>query len=164
MEIRPAREGDRAAVEALLRAAELPWEDVAPHLGAFLVGERGGALVACAGLELLGEAALVRSVALDAPLRTAGLGAALCDTLLGDARRRGVRDAYLLTTSAPRFFARLGFAPIARDAAPVAIRGTRQFAELCPASAVLMHRALAHPAGATAGPDQIDRASRSENG
>lgn len=142
MELRPARPSDLAAVRALLRAAELPWEDVAPHFASFLVGERDGAVVACAGLELAGPAALVRSVAVAEPLRAGGLGAALCDTLLGDARRRGVRDAYLLTTSAPRFFARQGFAAIPREQAPDAIRATREFASLCPASAVLMHRAL----------------------
>lgn len=142
MDLRPAREGDLAAVQALLRDAALPWDDVAPHFGAFLVGEQGGALVACAGFERYGAEALVRSVAIAAPLRSRGLGAALCDTLLGDARRRGVREAYLLTTTAPRFFARQGFAPIPRADAPAAIRATREFAELCPASAVVMHRAL----------------------
>ena len=142
MEIRPARAADLAAVQQLLRDAALLWEDVPEHFGAFLVGERGGALVACAGLEHYGEVALVRSVAIAEPLRNAGLGAALCDTLLGDARRRGVRDAYLLTTTAPRFFARMGFAQIARETAPRAIQRTREFADLCPASALVMHRAL----------------------
>ncbi|HEY8121688.1 MAG TPA: arsenic resistance N-acetyltransferase ArsN2 [Myxococcota bacterium] len=142
MEIRPARASDLASVEALLREAALPWEDVAPHFGAFLVGERGGALVASAGFEHYGAQALVRSVAIAPALRSGGLGAALCDTLLGDARRRGVSDAYLLTTTAPRFFERLGFAALARERAPGAIRATREFAGLCPASAVLMHRAL----------------------
>ena len=142
MLIRPARERDLASVQVLLRDAQLPWEDVALHFGSFVVGEQGGALVACAGFKHYAAEALVRSVAIAAPLRSAGLGAALCDTLLGDARRRGVRDAYLLTTSAPRFFARLGFAPVAREHAPPAIRATREFAELCPASAQLMHRAL----------------------
>jgi amino-acid N-acetyltransferase len=142
MEVRPARSSDLSAVQTLLRDAALPWEDVAPHFGAFIVGEQGGALVACAGLEHYGAEALVRSVAIAAPLRSAGLGAALCDTLLGEARRRGVRDAYLLTTNAPQFFARQGFATIARERAPASIRATREFAELCPASAVVMHRAL----------------------
>lgn len=142
MEIRPARPDDLPAVQALLRASELPWEDVAPHFGAFLVGERAGALVACAGFEHYGDAALVRSVALAPALRARGLGAALCETLLGDARRRGVRDAFLLTTSASGFFVRQGFAPLAREHAPAVIRTTREFAELCPASAVLMQRAL----------------------
>ena len=142
MLIRPARAADLAPAQQLLREAKLLWEDVPEHFGAFLVGERGGALVACAGLEPAGEVALVRSVAIAESLRNAGLGAALCDTLLGDARRRGVRDAYLLTTTAPRFFARLGFAQIAREAAPPAIQRTGEFAGLCPASALVMHRAL----------------------
>jgi amino-acid N-acetyltransferase len=142
MEIRPARSGDLAPLQELLREAKLPWQDIAPHLGTFMVGEQHGALVACAGFEHYGAEALVRSVAVAAPLRSAGLGAALCDTLLGDARRRGVRDAYLLTTTAPRFFARQGFAPIERDSVPAAIRATREFAELCPVSAVAMHREI----------------------
>jgi amino-acid N-acetyltransferase len=142
MEIRPARPEDLAAVEALLREAKLPWQDVARHFGAFLVGEQRGALVASAGFEHYGEEALVRSVAIAEPLRAQGFGAALCDTLLGEARRRGVREVYLLTTTAPRFFARQGFAPTERERAPAAIRATREFSELCPVSAVVMHRSL----------------------
>jgi amino-acid N-acetyltransferase len=142
MQIRPARAADLGPAQHLLRSAELPWEDVPEHFGAFLVGERAGVIVACAGLEHSGEVALVRSVAIAAPLRNAGLGAALCDTLLGDARRRGVKDAYLLTTSAPRFFARMGFAPTPRETPPPAIQRTREFASLCPASALVMHRTL----------------------
>jgi amino-acid N-acetyltransferase len=142
MEIRPAQPADLASVQALLREAALPWEDVPAHFGTFLVGERAGALVACAGFEHYGAEALVRSVAIAGALRSRGLGAALCETLLGEARRRGVRDAYLLTTSAPRFFARRGFEAIDRARAPAAIRATREFAELCPASAIVMHRAL----------------------
>ena len=142
MEIRPARASDVPAILALLREAELPCEDAAEHVDAFLVGERDGALVAAGGLELYGDAALVRSVALAAPLRQRGLGAALCDTLLGEARRRGVRDAYLLTTTAAGFFAGHGFQPLARELAPASIRGTREFRGLCPESAVLMHRRL----------------------
>jgi amino-acid N-acetyltransferase len=48
-------------------------------------------------------------------------------------------DIYLLTTTAPDFFAGLGFRRAGRKTAPPAIRATRQFATLCPASAVLMH-------------------------
>ena len=142
MQIRPARPMDLAPVQRLLREAQLPWEDVARHFGAFLVGTQGAALVASAGFEHYGAEALVRSVALAPDQRARGLGAALCDTLLGEMRRRGLRDAYLLTTTARRFFTRQGFAEIARERAPAAIRATREFAELCPANASVMHRAL----------------------
>jgi hypothetical protein len=64
MEIRPARASDLASVEALLREAALPWEDVAPHFGAFLVGERGGALMASAGFEHYGADSVVHFEAL----------------------------------------------------------------------------------------------------
>jgi N-acetylglutamate synthase-like GNAT family acetyltransferase len=140
--LRPARSEDSAAVEALLRAADLPWQDVAEHLGAFIVGEQGGALVACGGLELYASDALLRSVALAPALRGRGLGRALCDTLLGVARCRGVRDLWLLTTTAADFFAAQGFARVDREQAPAAIRATRELTTLCPASAALMHRTL----------------------
>lgn len=142
MEIRPARASDLASVERLLRDAQLPWEDVASHLPTFLVGERAGSIVACGGLECYGPVALLRSFAITGSLRSRGLGAALCDTVIGDASRRGMRDAYLLTTTAERFFARRGFAPVSRELAPREIQATREFSALCPASAVLMHRAL----------------------
>jgi amino-acid N-acetyltransferase len=142
MEIRPARAADLSSVERLLREAKLPWEDVAPHLATFLVGVRAGEVVACAGFEPHGTAALLRSFVIQDSLRSRGLGAALCDTVIGDSRRRGARDAYLLTNTAERFFTRRGFAPIPREAAPPEIRATREFSSLCPASAVLMHREL----------------------
>ena len=48
------------------------------------------------------------------------------------------------TQGADAFFARHGFRAIDRDAAPPAIRQTRQFAGLCPASARLMLLSLDH--------------------
>jgi N-acetylglutamate synthase-like GNAT family acetyltransferase len=58
------------------------------------------------------------------------------------ASRRGVASLYLLTTTAEPLFARWGFRRIERDAAPAAVRATKQFASLCPSSAVMMALAL----------------------
>jgi amino-acid N-acetyltransferase len=49
---------------------------------------------------------------------------------------------YLLTTNAETFFARRGYAPAARESAPVEIRNTREFADICPASSTLMIKHL----------------------
>jgi N-acetylglutamate synthase-like GNAT family acetyltransferase len=49
------------------------------------------------------------------------------------------------TTDAAPFFDWLGFAPVSREAAPDALRRTRQFSALCPASAVLMRRPASAP-------------------
>jgi amino-acid N-acetyltransferase len=48
----------------------------------------------------------------------------------------------LLTTTAEDFFRALGYARIARELAPEAIRTTREFSSLCPASSVVMVKRL----------------------
>jgi len=49
----------------------------------------------------------------------------------------------LLTTSAESFFRLAHYVRVERDHVPQAIRGTTQFASLCPASAAVMRKTLA---------------------
>ena len=70
-----------------------------------------------------------------------GIGAALVRALLDRARTDEVREIYLLTTTAEHWFPRFGFAPIAREQVPDAVRASVEFREACPASAAVM-RAL----------------------
>jgi amino-acid N-acetyltransferase len=58
------------------------------------------------------------------------------------AQSRGARDIYLLTTTAERFFERLGYARVQREAAPVAIQRTQEFSTLCSSSSTLMAKRL----------------------
>jgi amino-acid N-acetyltransferase len=67
----------------------------------------------------------------------------LLTELLDIARANGIRDLWLLTTSAEAFFAKHGFEKADRSAAPPAIAETSQFRDLCPATAALMHLPLA---------------------
>src|SRR6266498_2663696 len=77
--------------------------------------ERSGArVVGSAALELYGEAALLRSVAVEPALRGQGLGRRLALAALDLAREHGAAEVYLLTETAAEFFSRLGFRPIAR--------------------------------------------------
>ena len=69
-------------------------------------------------------------------------GGRLVAERLSSAARGGAADAYLLTTTAEAFFARLAFTTIARDAVPAGVRGSAEFTSLCPASATAMHRTL----------------------
>jgi len=132
-----------ADVRRLLAAAELPAADLcAPHLAHFFgCGPRQAPLGVC-GVELHGDDALLRSLAVDARARGRGCGKALVAALEAHAREQGARRIYLLTTTAPRFFAGLGYRIVARDAAPARVRATPEFAALCPASAVCMVKAL----------------------
>lgn len=54
----------------------------------------------------------------------------------------GVTDAWLLTTTIAPLAEKLGFRRVDRALAPTEIQASRQFAALCPSSAILMHRSL----------------------
>ncbi len=135
---------DEAALNTLLQAADLSPEDITPEmLEHFRVAHLDKALVGCAGLEVMGEAGLLRSVAVDEAHRGLGLGKALVEAMEAHAQEAGVRELYLLTTTAEDFFAGLGYRKISREEAAAAIAGTTQFSELCPASSCFMLKAIA---------------------
>lgn len=122
-----------------LEAAGLPTSDLTPaKLEHFLTGQSGDAITHVAGLELFGDAGLVRSLFVAEGQRRAGQASLLLAALEAHARVQGVRALYLLTTTAARFFARHGYAVIERDRAPAALQATAEFAALCPASATCM--------------------------
>jgi amino-acid N-acetyltransferase len=141
--LRAARPDDRPAAEALLGALDLPLAGLDACFATSWVAETGdGPLVGLAGVELYADGALLRSVAVHPDWRGTGLGRALVGRALDAARAAGARDAYLLTTTADRWFPRFGFAPITRDEVPTGVQQSIEFREACPASAVVMHRTL----------------------
>jgi copper chaperone CopZ len=101
-------------------------------------------VVGVAGLEIAGEVALLRSLAVSGPYRGAGIGEALCLAALARAARRGVKAVYLLTETAAGFFrSKLGFQDVERSAVPPEIRATREFTTLCASSAAVLARNIA---------------------
>ena len=63
-------------------------------------------------------------------------------TAMSSARRRGINELWLLTNDADGFFEKNGFVKRLREDAPDSVRKCREFAELCPASAILMSSRL----------------------
>ncbi len=128
------------AMVAALFAAELPTEDLKDsETRCYMLGEGQ----AFGGVTMLGPIGLLRSVVVPSALRSAGSGSALVHELVTLARAAGIRELWLLTTSAEPFFERLGFERIDRAAAPASIAATGQFTGLCPASAIVMRKQLA---------------------
>lgn len=142
MTVRKAAPSELDRVERLLEAAGLPSRDVRSKPDCFFVAAVDGEFVGVGGLERYGENALLRSIAIAESRRGRGLGTALCDELEARARANGVATLYLLTTTAAPFFRRLGYETIEREAVPASVRGTTEFAELCPASATCMTKDL----------------------
>jgi amino-acid N-acetyltransferase len=136
---RSATAADFAAVSSLLTSADLPTGGLESQFpDGYNVVEIDGVVRAAAGIEAYAGAGLLRSVVVDPTLRTRGVGRSLVAERLQWAKNRGLSEVYLLTTTAPDFFARLGFVRVERSTAPAAIQASSEFASICPSSAVCM--------------------------
>ena len=136
--INPATASDLQPIKALLTARGLPVAGVDEHWKTFIVARDGDTLVGCGGAEAYQFAALIRSVAVDPKYRSAGIGRRLVRQLLDRLASRGLREFYLLTTTAEEYFKKRGFKPIDRDEVHPQLLSSREFQDACPASAVCM--------------------------
>jgi len=141
VELRPATKDDLPAALALLDAAGLPVADVSEHFGQFVVAVDDG-VVGLGGLEVYGDAGLLRSVCVDEGHRGSGLGGRLCEMVESRARALGVRELYLLTTTAGTFFEARGYVRVDRNRAPASVQQTTEFQSLCPSTAACLVKKL----------------------
>jgi amino-acid N-acetyltransferase len=133
----------RSTAVALLQSQGLPNSDITDeHLEHFFFVGSDGSPAGLIGLELYGTDALLRSLVVDESARRNGLGASLVEHAEQYAATKRVRSIYLLTTTAETFFKRLGYERIDRSQAPPSIKGTREYASLCPASSAFMMKRL----------------------
>ena len=130
-------------VMSLLAACSLPNTDLSAaklqhFFGCGAEVDPGGVV----GVELYGDVALLRSLAVQASMRGKGCGKRLVQEVEQYAGRNGVKRLYLLTTTAEKFFGSLGYVAVGRDAVPEPIRATTEFSTLCSASAAVMAKEL----------------------
>ena len=140
--LRPADLADLAACRGLVDACGLPLAGLEHGFPGGYVVAADKVLVGCAGVERYDVAGLLRSVAVAPAGRGRGLGEQLTRNRIAHARAMRLESLWLLTTTAAAYFSRLGFAPIDRTAAPMALRRSAEFAEVCPASATCMRLRL----------------------
>jgi len=134
---------ERDGIKAALLKAKLPADDLGDaRVLVWRFEAIEGTPVGFGGLEIFGRDALLRSLVTLPPLRQVGMGAAMVAMLETEARALKSHAIYLLTASGTDFVARLGYATCACSDVPQAVRSSRQFAELCPASAVAMVKRL----------------------
>lgn len=145
MLIRTAVARDLAAVQQLLTASGLPVDGVEENFAGFIVAERSNVIVGVIGIERYGAAALLRSAAVSPDARGTGLGSVLVKEILERASGQGVRDVYLLTTTAEEYFPKFGFRRAERMDVPDPVKASREFMGACPDTAVVMKRAIAAP-------------------
>lgn len=137
-----ADNGDFQPVKGLLSAAGLPHEDIHKHLRHFLLAKKEGKLVGVAGLEMLGEFGLFRSLVVEPEHRGVGIGSLLCEGMMAYASLQGAKQLYALTLTAERFLKRLGFDGIDRNDVPDTVKATEEFMSICPVSAACLTKKI----------------------
>ena len=119
--IESAQDHDLPEVHSLLQRLSLPLDGVDDHVTTMLVAREDGHVVGTAALELYDDGALLRSVAVDPSWQGKHLGHELTEAALRLAERHRVGTVFLLTTTAERFFPKLGFEPIPRADVPASV-------------------------------------------
>ncbi len=145
MVFRKISESEKEKAYNLLIINKLPIEDISENVmlfGAF----KGEKMLGIIGLEVLKEGnilrGLLRSTAVEIQARTHGIGTFLVAGLEKQAAQTGISELYLLTTSAENFFQKLNFEKIVRENAPLSLKQTGQFSDICPASATIMKKKI----------------------
>jgi amino-acid N-acetyltransferase len=136
--IKKATSADADKIKLVLKNTNLPYKDIDSHLENFFFLEKCGEIIGTAGLEVYGEVALLRSLAVIKEYQNKRLGQKLYQNIFIKALSLNIKEIYLLTETAEKFFARKGFKKISRDSAPATIQHTNEFRILCPDSAVCM--------------------------
>ena len=121
--LRSATPEDLAGIVELVEACGLTIAGIASEIGDFAVITLSGEteIAGCVGLEWGGGAAMIRSLAVRRSSRKYGFGERLVRWAVERARDAGAERVVLLTETAPRFFARLGFAAVERSSLPQAL-------------------------------------------
>lgn len=132
----------KANVVALLATEKLPVADLPEHLDNFLVALEHGELIGVAGMEIYGQSALLRSVAVQPSDRNKGVGEKLLHRIEDLARSRGINAIYLLTETASGYFIKKNYQQITRNKVPDDVLGSTEFSFVCPQSAIVMKKIL----------------------
>lgn len=139
---RRATTADLPDIVTLLEGAGLPLQGLG--VTALWVGamDESGSAVGVVGLEVHGDAGLLRSLAVQEAHRGAGIGHALVAHAIEEASARHLTSLYVVTVEARDFFAEIGFEEVDRDALPDALQASAELQGACPADAPVMMLAL----------------------
>ncbi|HVS94126.1 MAG TPA: arsenic resistance N-acetyltransferase ArsN2 [Mucilaginibacter sp.] len=130
------------SVKGILEAEKLPVSDLPQNLEDFSVAIENNETLGVAGLEIYGNYALLRSLAVKARFRGRGIAGRLLEQIEALALSKGVDIIYLLTETAPEYFEKQGFVQISRADVPAEIQKSSEFSYVCPQSAAVMKKTL----------------------
>lgn len=131
--VQPAGAADVSKVKRLLERVQLPVVGVPDELAELWVLKDGqGEVMGCVALEIYGDTALLRSLAVHPERRGEGLGWMLAEMAQLRVRQRGLLRICLLTEHATDFFAeKFGFRPVPRETLPPEVQSSSEYQRFC---------------------------------
>jgi amino-acid N-acetyltransferase len=141
MMISIVNQNNLSAATDLLRSNKLPTDDLSTRTTLFVAEEQNN-VVGTVGLEHDTADGLLRSLSVSEEKRNAGIGQKLVHHIEGYAKKQGLKNLYLLTTTAASFFSKRGYTVVDRSDVSQFIKTTSEFCSVCPSSATLMKKEL----------------------
>jgi amino-acid N-acetyltransferase len=92
------------------------------------------------GLESFNTEGLLRSVSLDSSSQKKGFGTQILSLFEAKIQQKGIKNLYLLTTTAKGFFLKNKYQIVSREDVSEPIRQTAEFKGVCPSSAFVMKK------------------------
>jgi amino-acid N-acetyltransferase len=133
---------DLPAIIQLLEVSGLPHSDIVPGKQQFVVAEIDQKIIGCAGYEAYSRNGLFRSLAVGPLYRNMGIARTMTEKIIALAQAQGIKEFFLLTTTAGKFFGNSGWEMINRNDVPEDIARTTEFLSICPSEALCMKHSL----------------------
>lgn len=140
LQISKIKEEERDQLIDLLSEANLPVSDLPQSLNYFYLAKKDEKTIGSIGLEDFGSCALLRSMVVTKGMQGEGVGKKLLNHLIATLKedQGSLKEIYLITEHAEKFFQATGFETIARDDVAETISELPQFKSICPTSAAVM--------------------------
>jgi amino-acid N-acetyltransferase len=138
--IKEGNNGHRQSIVTLLQSEKLPVEDLPADLDNFFIALDYDNVVGAVGLEKYNNCGLLRSLVVNKDYRNEKIAAKLVRHLEKKAKDLGVDCIYLLTETAPDYFAKKGYEKIKREEVPADLQNSTEFSHVCPQSAIVMRK------------------------
>ncbi len=140
--IRQAIESDMVDIISILKKNNLPTIDIPNSAIQLFIGRYNNETIGVIGIEIYESAGLLRSLAVHDSFKKLKVGTKLIEKLFDHITESNIVDIYLLTETAEDYFTKFNFDKVDRSNVPEIIMETREFKEICPDTAVLMHKKL----------------------
>ena len=135
-----AEKDNLSLLQGILEQNDLPTDDIYNNSIRFFVAKENDRILGLVGLEVYKPFGLLRSLAVMDEFKNKQIGKKLVEYLITESKSEEIKELYLLTTTADKYFPKFGFIRIEREQVPDSIRQTEEFKNICPDSAVVMKK------------------------